>query len=123
MLQVRFHSAEPGGGGEAIAGAAIVADSQALGPSLNFSDVVDEFMGRRVAFSYRAITDAGGVATLEAIPGRALRIGILAPGQPPAFRLINESDFNTGWLDADNAPLLQFRIGLPGSFSEQWSAP
>jgi hypothetical protein len=65
-----------------IANAAVEADSLALGPSLQGSDIVDELLGRRVAFSDRGMTDATGVARLEHIPDRALRITVLATNRP-----------------------------------------
>ena len=98
-----------------IANAAIAADSLALGPSLQASDIVDELMGRRVAFSSKSITNEAGLAPLEAIPGRAVRITLIAPGRTPGFRLVTDTSAHPTvmWLDAEGTTNMQFRVGPP----------
>lgn len=102
-----------------IPGAAIEANSLALGPSLQVGDIIDDLTGRRVAFSSRAITSDRGTATLEAIPDRAVRITILVCGHAPVTQLVNNAfPASPEWLCADPLPQVQFRLGTGSNTAE-----
>lgn len=114
-----------------IAGAAIDADSLALGSSLQVSDIVDDLMGRRAAFSDRGMTDARGVARLEHVPDRALRITVITPGIDPAFALVDQplTPKPTPWLPTAGSPShpssIEFRLTAPQGLTslKQSSSP
>ena len=97
-----------------IPNAAVEADSLALGPSLQFGDIIDDLKGRRAAFSARAMTDEHGTARMEHIPGRAIRVTVLAPGVPGLFLLVDQ-DVNaaaTDWLAMTASPNQASRVEL-----------
>jgi hypothetical protein len=103
-----------------IVNAAVEADSLALGLSLQTGDIVDDLMGRRVAFSDRAATNATGQARLTYIPGRAVRVMILAPGADPQFLLLDQdlAAKSTPWLPVSGSPsqtaTMELRAGAGG---------
>jgi len=108
-----------------IGGAAVAVDSLALGPSLAAPDIVDELMGRRVAFTDRATTDASGVARLDHIADRALRVTIITQGVAPMFALLEQSlgDTPTPWVPMATSPMVEYRVAVPEIRAERRKPP
>ncbi|HMN42925.1 MAG TPA: hypothetical protein PKE29_18945, partial [Phycisphaerales bacterium] len=79
-LEVRVREA---GTDAAVVGAGVEVDSMALGPSLEFGDVVDELLGKRGARSSRGMTDSRGVVVVEYVKGRAVRLAVVRGFEGP----------------------------------------
>jgi hypothetical protein len=102
-----------------IVGAGVEADSLKLGPSVQFWDAVDEFLGKRDTLESRGITDAKGEAHLAYCPGRSLRVVVLGIGGAPAYLLIERTleTSATEWLLPEQTPekpaTVEVRAGAP----------
>ncbi len=108
-----------------IVGAAVAADSLALGPSLAVGDIVDDLIGRRAAFSDRARTDAVGIARLEHIADRAIRVTVIGNDVTPMCVLVDQSltSTPTDWMPMEGSSLMEFRVAAPGIRAERRKPP
>ncbi len=108
-----------------IVGAAVAADSLAFGPSLAVGDVVDDLMGRRAAFSDRARTDAMGLARLEHIADRAIRVMVIGTDLAQMCVLVDQSPTSTptAWMPIAGSSLMEFRVAAPGIRAERRVPP
>jgi hypothetical protein len=108
---------------EPIVNASVQVDSFALGPSLQFGDVIDELLGRRGGLSSSGTTDQLGIARMEHVPGRTLRVAVLGTGGDiPCLTIEQDVDTRvTDWLSAMGAPSgrcrVQVRAGTPTNFT------
>lgn len=100
-----------------IPNAAVEADSLALGPSLQFGDIIDDLAGRRAAFSDHATTDVSGIARLKRVPSRSVRLTFLDPARQVPFILFESAESPTDWRAMDTpsaaSPTVEVRVLPP----------
>lgn len=94
-LEVRVRDA---GTHAAVVGAGVEVDSMALGPSLQFGDVVDEVLGKRGARVSRGVTDARGEVVVEYVKGRAARVTVVRGFEGPWVVTVDPIVGETGWV-------------------------
>ena len=86
---------------------------------------MDDLMGRRAAFSDRARTDPMGIARLEHIRDRAIRVTVIRNHLAPICVLVDQSlmDTPTAWMPMAGSSSTEFRVAAPGIRGERREPP